>query len=391
MNIVDPAAATATYLASVPPEVHARAQAYTQGGHWYLLGGWMVGCLSALLILRTGLLTRVRTGLGGRTWLAVMSCSLIFSALDYGIELPWAWFADWRRNTHYGLTHQPVGDWFVQGLMTTAIGAVVVALFFGVLYALLRRAPKTWWLWGSGVAATFVILGMLVTPIYIAPLFNTYTPAPAGPVRDAIVALARETGTPADRIYIYNGSRQSDRYTANVAGLFGSARVAVSDTMFKRGADLSEIRAVVGHEMGHYAHMHALWGAGFLSLVSVLALFLASRLHGPVARLIGAPPVISDPAGLPALMIVLSTLVLVMTPLMASLTRLTEADADAYSFAHAREPDGFARAMMKTVDYRAATPSPLEEALFYDHPSIQHRIRAAMEWKAAHPADAPSR
>ncbi len=88
VNILDPAAATAAYLASVPPEVHARAQAYTQGGHWYLLGGWMVGCLSALLILRTGLLDRVRTRLGGRTWLGVLTCSLIFSALDYGIELP---------------------------------------------------------------------------------------------------------------------------------------------------------------------------------------------------------------------------------------------------------------------------------------------------------------
>ena len=75
---------------------------------------------------------------------------------------------------------------------------------------------------------------------------------------------------------------------------------------------------------------------------------------------------------------------LVLTPVISSGTRLAESDADQFSFHVANEPDGFARAMLKTVDYRAPSPSALEEALFYDHPSISHRITAAMEWKAAH-------
>ena len=392
MTNFDPAAATAAYLATATPAMHAKAQAYTQGGHWYLLGGWIVTCLAAYLILKSGLLGRVSAGLQGRKLrptLTVMACAAVFTVADFVIELPWAWFSDWRRNTAYGLSHQPVADWLTQSVIANLIGVIAFALFFAALYALIRRSPRHWWIWGSGLAATFIIIGMLVAPIYIQPIFNTYTPAPPGPVRDAIVALAKETGTPSDKIFIYNGSRQSDRYTANVSGLMGSARVAVSDTMFRKGADLSEIRAVVGHEMGHYAHLHVLWGTGTVSLVALLTFLAIHRLYRPVARLINAPESISDPTGLPALMIVASSLSLLMTPVMSSLTRITEADADAFSFAHAREPDGFAKAIMKTMEYRAATPSLIEEVLFYDHPSVSRRIRAAMDWKAAHLTDIP--
>src|SRR5256885_14871636 len=90
--------------------------------------------------------------------------------------------------------------------------------------------------------------------------------------------MAKQVGVPYDKIYIYNGSKQSNRYTANVAGLFGTARVAMSDVMFRKDADLSEVRGVVGHEMGHYVENHALWGGLTLGLLAVIALLLVDRV-----------------------------------------------------------------------------------------------------------------
>jgi STE24 endopeptidase len=75
---------------------------------------------------------------------------------------------------------------------------------------------------------------------------------------------------------------------------------------------------------------------------------------------------------------------------MDGLTRLVEADADRSSLEHAKEPDGLARAMVKSIDYRAPSPSALEEFVFYDHPSVEHRIRGAMEWKATHEPTGPA-
>jgi len=88
-------------------------------------------------------------------------------------------------------------------------------------------------------------------------LFNDYKPVPAGPVRDALTGMATEAGIPADRIFIYDGSRQSNNFTANVSGVGPYARIAISDIALK-GASLEEVRAVTAHEIGHYT-LHHVW------------------------------------------------------------------------------------------------------------------------------------
>ena len=260
------------------------------------------------------------------------------------------------------------------------------------LYAIIRHARRLWWAWGAGLTAVAVVFMMIVSPILFEPLFNDYTPAPDGPMRDAVVELAHATGTPDEKIYIYDGSKQSDRYTANVSGLFGSARVAMSDVMFAKGADLAEVRGVVGHEMGHYVHMHSLWMAGIMILLAGLAFWLIDRLFPVAKRLLGAGRVgdISDPAGLPVLAAIGAVIGLLLTPVTNTMIRVIEQDADQFSLTHANEPDGLSKALIKTAEYRAPSPSAIEEILFYDHPSVENRIRMGMEWKATHPANAPA-
>lgn len=396
MTTFDPEAATAAWLATLSPAETAKAVAYTQGGHWLILWGFVVSIVVAWIIVRTNLLGRVREGIEkrkARPVLASFVVGLVYLVFSWVLNLPWAVYASWYRETRYGLTEQPFMGWFVEGLMSAAISTVVMAVVLIAVYALIRRARRFWWAWAAGLTAIVMALGLVVSPILIEPLFNTYTPAPDGPVRDAVVALANETGTPSDKIFIYDGSKQSDRYTANVSGLFGSARVAMSDVMFTKGADLAEVKGVVGHEMGHYVHAHVLWILGVLILLSALAFWLTDRLYPVARKLLGAGKVgdIRDPAGLPVLMAVLAFLGLIGTPLTNTLTRTIEADADHFSMVHANEPDGLSKALIKTAEYRAPSPGKLEEILFYDHPSVGNRIRAAMEWKAAHPAGTPAK
>jgi STE24 endopeptidase len=386
----DPAAATAAYLATLSPAVHAKAQAYTQGGHWLLLWGFLISVLVSFLILKSGVLVRVRTGLERRKPRPVRASfvvGVVYILIDWALSLPWSVYSNWWREKQYGLTSQAFGGWLGEGAMSLAISAIFTGLFFVALYALIRKARRLWWLWAGILTAGFMIIGMLIAPIYIEPLFNKYTPAPNGPVRDAVVVMAKANGIPSDKIFIYNGSKQSNAYTANVSGLFGSARIAMSDTMFKKGADLAEVRGVVGHEMGHYARGHALWITGTFSLLAMLAFFIVDRLFVPTQRLLGAGGVmgIADPAGVPVLSVILAVLALLGTPIINSMIREIESDADRYSLERVNEPDGLAKALVKTIEYRAATPGKLEEVLFYDHPAVGVRVRRAMDWKAANP------
>jgi len=388
MAAFDPDTATAAYMATLSPEAHARATAYTQGGHWLLLWGALVTIVAAAIILRAGLLERLRGWIQrrrSRPNLAVFLCAAAFLLLDFVIELPWSIYAHWWRERQYDLTHQPFAGWLGEGLLSTVISVVMFGVILIGIYALIRKAPRTWWLWSGGVAAVAILVIVLIAPVLIEPLFNRYTPAPPGPTRDAVVTLAKRAGVPSDKILIYDGSKQSDRYTANVSGLFGSARVAMSDTMFKQGADLAEVRGVVGHEMGHYARGHVLLFALGMSVLAVLMFFLVDRLFPWVSARVGSGLGLADPAAFPVIVMITAVLGLLATPLLNTLTRVQESDADHFSMEVAHEPDGLSKALVKTIAYRASSPSELEEILFYDHPSVERRVHRAMVWKAAHP------
>lgn len=393
---LDPAAETAHWLAALSPEETARAVSYTQGGHWLLLWGAIVGIAVSWIIIRTGVLSAVRDRLErrkGRPKLVSLVLGLIYLAMSWVLTLPWAIYESWWREKQYGLTNQALGPWLGEAGLNALISTLFTALLIVGIYFLIRRARRLWWAWAAGLTAVFVVIALIISPILIEPLFNTYTPAPNGPVRDAVVELAHKTGTPDDKIYIYDGSRQSDRYTANVSGLFGSARVAMSDVMFAKGADIAEVRGVVGHEMGHYVHMHALWMTAIVILLAAIGFWLVDRLFPLARRLLGANRVgdISDPAGLPVLAAIGAVLGLLATPAFNTMIRTMEADADRFSLERANEPDGLAKALVKTAEYRAPSPSAVEEFLFYDHPSVENRVRRAMEWKAGHLEDGSPR
>ncbi|HZZ69808.1 MAG TPA: M48 family metalloprotease [Phenylobacterium sp.] len=395
MQGFDPAAATQAYLATLTPAQHALAKAYTQGGHWLLLWGTLAGILVSWIVIQSGVLVRVRHGVEAKRphpWLAVLAVVAVDSLLEGLLTTPWDAYAHWWREKSYGLTSQAFAGWLSQHGLSLVLGTVEFLILLSLLYALIRRAPRTWWLWSGLLVGGGFILALLQQPVLIEPLFNSYKPAPPGPMRDEVVAMGHQVGVPTDKILIYDGSQQSNRYTANVAGVFGTARVAMSDAMFKKGADLAEVRGVVGHEMGHYVRGHIYIMAAETGLLAMIIFFLVDRLFPWTARLMGASGVagIADPAGYPVASVLFSVIALIATPLTNTASRWGEADADRFSLEHFNEPDGMARALVKTVEYRAATPSKLEEFIFYNHPAVGTRIRRAMDWKATHPPTPPS-
>ncbi len=385
----DPAAATAAYLAALTPAQHAKAAAYTHGGHWLLLWTAMIAIAISWGILKSGVLVRLRDSLergGPKPWRVAVALMLVNGAIEALFSLPWSIYSDWWREKSYGLTSQAFGGWLGEWAIDAVISVILISLLLSGLYMLIRRTPKTWWIWGGALVGASVMTLMVLSPVFLQPIFNNYTPAPPGPVRDAVVELAKANGVPPDKIYIYDGSKQSNRYTANVAGLFGTARVAMSDVMFKKDADIAEVRGVVAHEMGHYVHQHTIWMALSLSILALVALFLIDRFFPLLRGVLPSAGVrgLGDPAAYPILAIMLTVLGLVATPIRSTMIRMGETDADAFSVERSHEPDGLAKALAKTIEYRAATPTELEEVLFYDHPSVSRRIRRLMDWKAAH-------
>jgi STE24 endopeptidase len=381
----DPNAATARYIDSLGPAALQKAHDYTVGKEWMLLWGLVVSAIVTWLIVRSGVLDAIERRIAERRRnLRVFVIGIVFTIVSTILSLPWDIYADWWREKSYGRTSQPLGDHLVQSALATLISAILLSIFLIGVYWLMRRTGRRWWIWSGGLAAIGLAIVMLLAPILIEPLFNKYTPVPPGQVRDAVVEMAQRAGIPANKVYMYNGSRQSNNFTANAGGIGSTARVAISDVAFKN-ASLDEVRAVTGHEIGHYVLKHTWWGVLFFSVLAVVLFWISDLLYPRFARAFGTDAPISDPRGLPVIAFMISLFGLLCLPLLNSFSRTLETQADMYSLRTENRPDALATSLVKTAEYRYPRPGRLEEIIFYDHPSVEARVRRAMEWKAAHP------
>jgi len=378
-------AATARYIDGLGAANLEKAAAYTNGNHWILLWNLVVAGLVTWAIVKWGLLDRIEKRIGeGRRGLRAFTVTLTYFLVSAVIALPWTIYEGWFRETSYGRTSQPVGDFLFQAALSTIISSLVAALLLMGVYWLIRRTGKRWWLWSGGLVAAALAFIILLSPVLIEPLFNKYEAVPEGQVRDAVVEMAGRAGIPPEKIYMYNGSRQSNNFTANAGGVGNTARVAISDVALK-SASLDEVRAVTGHEIGHYVLKHTWYGILFFSVAAIVLFWLADRLFPRFARAFGSSASVGDPRGLPVLMFMSAAFMLLISPLLNSFARTIETQADLYSLETENKPDGLASALVKTAEYRYPHPGKLEEIVFYDHPSVEARVRRAMQFKADHP------
>lgn len=383
----DAKVATDAWLATVSKDAKARSDAYFEGGYWLILWDFAVAVGIMALLLETRLSARIRDWTETvvqaaflRDWLYWICFLLVSSVLAF----PWTIYEDFFREHQYGLSNLSFGGWFSEQMTGLGIAAIFGGLGFRVLMALIRRKPKTWPIWGALASIIFAAMGALLTPVLFVPLFNTSKPLEQQAIKESILSLARANQIPATDVYEVNSSKQSKRVSANVSGLLGSERITLNDNLLARCSPQA-VLSTMGHEMGHYVLHHIYKGLMFSVLGAALMFWLLRYgierilvLWGGRWNLRG----VGDAAALPAIVLILVTLSFLSTPFANSFTRGQEFEADLYGLNAARQPDGEAEVDLLLGEYRKLDPGPLEEMIFFDHPSGRTRIDAAMRWKA---------
>ncbi|MEO7177634.1 MAG: M48 family metallopeptidase [Allosphingosinicella sp.] len=390
----DVEAATRAYLDTLQGAARASSDAYFEGGYWLLLWAALIGVLVPWAMLRFGWSAAWRRWaerVTKRRWLQPALYALPFTLAGVLIVLPWTLYTDFFRERQYGLMNLGLGGWLGERAIGLGISLVTTAILLTVVFAVIRNAPRTWWLWAAGTLSLFVAFGAVIEPVFVSPLFNKYTPMQQGPLRDDILAMARASKVPADNVYVFDASKQTKRISANVSGLGPTIRISLNDNLLNRTSP-AEVKAVMGHELGHYVLGHVwrlILDFTLIFLVGFMLLWwLAPRLLARSGERWGVEGV-ADPAVVPLFSAIAAILGLALTPVLNTMVRSEESEADAFGLEAAREPDGFALTAMKLSEYRKIEPGPIEEALFFDHPSGRTRVRMAMEWKAKHLAELP--
>ena len=380
-------AATAAYLATMTPAERARSDAYFEGGYWLILWDFLVGLLLAWALLAWRLSARMRdfaTRLTRFRWAQTALYAIQYFVLTTLVTLPWAAYEGYVRERQYGMSNQDLAGWLGDQGKELIIALIFGALAAVAIYAVIRKLPKTWWLWGSGVAILFLIFQIAIGPTYLEPVFNKFYPLAESPLKQRILSLARANGIPVQQVYEFDASKQTTKMSAHVSGMAGSAQISLNDNLMNRAAP-EEVEAVIGHEMGHYVLNHVYKGVLALGVLVVIGFAFLSWAFGRVTLKFGERwgiRGVADVAGLPLLVALFSVYGFALTPLSNTITRSMEAEADAFGLNAVRQPDGAAQAALHLAEYRKMQPGSLEEMIFFDHPSGWNRIHRAMIWKA---------
>jgi STE24 endopeptidase len=377
--------ATEAYLELLSPQQRTLSDRYFEGGYWLQLWEllWTVG--ACVLLLVTGIssrMSRLSQRVSRRKWISTPIYIAQFLIAIFLLYLPLSIYTDFLREHQYRLSEQPFGGWMRDQLVVLGANVVLGAVALTFIYAAVRRAGARWWIWATGLSFVFLLTLQLIAPVYLLPLLNDYKPLPDGPVKDSILSLARANQVPTEHVEWFDASKQDNRRSANVAGLLNTTRIALTDNLVNKSS-LPEIKAVLGHEMGHYVLNHV-WKEPILLmlLIGLVLALLSVGMDRALARW-GARLNLADradPAALPLAFALFSVFLFLLTPIQNLIVRSYEGEADAFGLNASREPYGWATAAMRLSTYRKISPGKIEEFLFYDHPSGYERVHAAMIW-----------
>jgi STE24 endopeptidase len=380
-------AATDAYMALMPASAQARSDAYFEGGYWLLLWDFLLGAGIALLLLNLGwsaamrnLAERITRFKGLQTFIYWVQYLLLTTVLGFPMAVYEGYFREWK----YGLATQTFGPWMWDQVKGLGLNVLLGGMFVVALFWVVRKLPRTWWIWGTVVSIVLMVFVIMIVPVFIIPTFNKLTRLDDPKVTKPILAMAQANGIPAHDVWTMDASKQTTRMSANVSGFGKTMRITLNDNLLRRGS-LEEIEAVMGHEMGHYVLNHIPKDVIFFTLVALAGFgFLRWSLGWCLQRWGDKWGIrgVSDPAVLPLVVLLGSIFFFVLMPFLNTHTRTAEAEADIFGINASRQPDGFAQAAIHLGEYRKMKPGPLEEWVFFDHPSGYNRIHRAMQWKA---------
>ena len=302
------------------------------------------------------------------------------------VTWPFDFYRDFIIEHRYGLSNQSFGGWLGDWAKAFPVALIASAIVFGLLYFLIRRFPRRWWLWFSIGAIPIVIIMLIIVPVIVAPIFNKFTPLPEGQLKTEILNLADKAGIQGAKIFEVDASKQSKKLNAYVTGLFGTKRIVIYDTAIKAMTP-DELLFVMAHETGHYV-MHHVWiGAGMIILLIFICSWLAFKILPAFIRRyqnrLGFDNIGSF-ASLPLIILAFSVIGFFIQPVMNGVARTFEHQADKYGIKMTNfNSDAAAVAFDKLSAYNLSdpNPSPIVEFWFYDHPALQKRIDFVKSYK----------
>ena len=337
----------------------------------WLIFRWSIAVKNALATISTA------------DWFLVAGVSFMFVAILYLIDLPLSYYSGFVLPHRFELSTQTIGSWISDQVKEILIGGLFGFIIIEVIYAVLRAAPQTWWLWTAAILLLFQVVLANLAPILIMPLFNKVVPLGAeyADLSARLIRLAEQARTKVRGVYKFDMSRRTKAANAALMGLGNTRRIVLGDTLLTEfSAD--ETETVLAHELGHHVNKDIPVGLAIDTALTLIGLYVASLImNWGVAALGLTSP--ADPASLPLFILVMGLYGLITMPLGNAYSRWRERNADRYALRATNKPQAFISAMTRLANQNLGEvdPEPWEEFLLHSHPALGKRIKMAQTYQ----------
>ena len=378
-------AATDPSLGATFTDAQVARHAAFRGPGYLALAVTLITQIALLLLLARGPFVRLVTGVeklpGGFLVHAAVLGIAIASMMTLAV-LPVAFVRGFIVARDWGLSTQDLGGWIGDTLRSLLVGSVTSGIAAVAFYGIVRWRPGSWWIWSWAGFSLLTAVLVFLWPVAIAPLFNRFTPVEDPRIASRIRAMARSEGVTIGEVLVADASRRTTAENAYVAGLAGTKRMVLYDTLLERGGE-DETLFVAAHELGHEAEGHV-WKGVLVSSAGLLlgfgALALTAKASPELWRWSGASGV-GDPRALPLLLLFVLVAGAIALPFENALSRNNEATADRIALRLTDDPDTAVRVFRRLAFSNLADlrPPPAVRLLLYTHPPVDERIRNVID------------
>ena len=380
---------------TLPPDLYRKARNRGRIGFASRMIGFFYGLVVLWVVLRRKLSASYRDWAESFSRQRFLQ-AFIFTALlvlTIGVlHLPVDTF-DEAVSKLYKISVEPWSSWAADWAKAQLLAIIIGSLLVWILYAVMRKSPRRWWLYFWIISLPLLLFGMFISPYVIDPLFNKYEPlyTKAPQLVPELQRVARRAGQeiPPERMFWMKASDKTIATNASVNGFGASKRIIIWDTTLAQETT-DEVLTDFGHEMGHYVLGHIPKLLSFVAALLLLFFFLGYSSIGWVLSRWGQKwgiRAVDDWASLPALLLLLSILFFLANPLFNAVSRHEEHQADQYGLevTHGLTPDSAqvaAQAFQVLGDVDLADPDPdeIDIFLFYNHPAIRDRVQFSLTY-----------
>lgn len=290
------------------------------------------------------------------------------------ISLPLNFYSGFIIEHQFGLSNQSIKQWILDNIKSIILSTVIGVPLSLAFYYVLQAMGSDWWLYFSIIIFSFSFLLAQIAPILIFPLFYKFTLLKESEVKTKIEKLLKKQRIKIKGIYIFNMSKNTNKANAGFTGFGRTKRIILSDTLLSNFS-IDEIEVIFAHELAHYTRKHILKNIFISGVIIFSSFYICNYFYIKTIKVLGYLNLFDLPA-LPILFLYLSTISLLITPLLNIISRKFEREADYNALDYTKNRKAFISSMEKLAktNFADKSPHPLVEFFTYSHPSLRKRI-----------------